>query len=154
MSSAVTAIEAAISQLGVQERTGNNDGVPAERYMRGDQLAWCAGFILWCLAQAGDKRIAPDDRTHYACRSVAGFMKRAKELGLFRSGAGFEPRRGDLVFFGNGADSDVGRKGNHIGIVENVGGASLHTIEGNTSNKVARRAYMLNDKRIIGYARL
>lgn len=146
-----TALDVARTQLGVQEQTGNNDGVPAERYMRGDELAWCAGFALWCLEQAGDTRIAPSDRIYYACRSVSDFIKRVKILGMWRSGGGYEPKPGDLVFFG-AAQSDVGVRGNHMGIVEVGGDRTLHTIEGNTSNKVARRSYMLGDKKIIGYA--
>ena len=152
----MTPLEAAASQLGVQEKTGNNDGVPAKRYMRGDELAWCAGFVSWCLDQGGDKRINPDDKTYYKTRAVTGFVARAKTLGLFRSGAGYEPKPGDIIFFGNGADSDVGRKGNHMGIVEAYdplrAGRNIDTIEGNTSNKVARRSYHLGDARIIGFA--
>ena len=152
----MTPVEAAISQLGVQEATGNNDGVPAERYMRGDELAWCAGFVLWCLDQAKDARIAHDDKTHYRCRAVTGFMARAREVNRLRL-VPYTPKGGDVIFFGNSA-RDVGQRGNHMGLVERVDtGATevtVHTIEGNTSNKVARRSYRLSDPRIIGYATL
>lgn len=148
----MTPLETAQTQIGVQELTGNNDGVPASRYMRGDKLAWCAGFVLWCLEQSGDKRIAPNDKEHYRCRLVRTLILRSKEIGLHRD-KGYQPKPGDLIFFGNGAVSDVGRRGNHVGIVEGFCDVKVvHTIEGNTSNKVARRSYPHLDGRIIGYA--
>ena len=41
----------------------------------------------------------------------------------------------------------------HVGIVESVVGGTLHTIEGNTTNMVARRDYDLSDPRITGWLR-
>ena len=55
----------------------------------------------------------------------------------------YTPKRCDIVYFKTNR--------NHVGIVESVSGGQLHTIEGNTSNKVARRSYYLNDATITGY---
>ena len=38
-----------------------------------------------------------------------------------------------------------------MGIVEKTKGNTLHTVEGNTSNKVARRTYSLSNSTITGY---
>ncbi len=42
-------------ELGVSERTGNNDGPQVERYLRtvglGGGYAWCAAFVNWTLGQ-------------------------------------------------------------------------------------------------------
>src|SRR5688572_29521885 len=46
-------VEIAISQVGVFEATGKNDGVPADRYNHGEAKAWCAAFVAWCFEQAG-----------------------------------------------------------------------------------------------------
>lgn len=59
-----------------------------------------------------------------------------------------DPRPGDQIFFGS-STSNVG----HTGIVEKVEGGKVHTIEGNTSDRVARRSYSLSDKTIVGYGR-
>lgn len=44
------------SQLHVREKTGNNDGVEVERYLKytklGKGYAWCASFVCWTLGQA------------------------------------------------------------------------------------------------------
>jgi hypothetical protein len=46
-----------LSQVGVRERTGRNDGVEVEAYLRsvglGKGYPWCAAFTNWCLLQAG-----------------------------------------------------------------------------------------------------
>jgi hypothetical protein len=45
------------SQLGVKEKTGNNDGKDVEKYLKsvglGKGFAWCAAFVHWCLIEAG-----------------------------------------------------------------------------------------------------
>lgn len=44
------------SQLHVREKTGKNDGVEVERYLRytklGKGYAWCAAFVCWSFGQA------------------------------------------------------------------------------------------------------
>lgn len=54
------------------------------------------------------------------------------------------PSIGAQVFFKNGSNY-------HTGIVEGFTNDTLHTIEGNADDSVKRRAYSLNDVRIIGY---
>jgi len=146
-------VDVARTQLGVSEKTGKNDGIPAQRYMRGDALAWCAGFVLWCLAQSDNRWRHAFDAKHYTCRRVSGLVSVAGEQGLFRPRKGYLPQPGDIVFFSN-ATSDVGVQGNHCGIVDEVAEGRVRTIEGNTSNKVARRDYAVDDRRILGYASL
>jgi hypothetical protein len=46
-----------LSQLGVCEATGHNDGREVEKYLRsvglGKGYAWCAAFVHWCFDSAG-----------------------------------------------------------------------------------------------------
>lgn len=156
------AIDIALSQLGVHEATGKNDGIPAQRYMHGDEFAWCAGFVLYCNANSDDETLATTTKEHYEMRSVAKFMEIAKRKGIFlgvrhEDGSLRVPLRNDIVFFGN-TDSDVGVKGNHIGIIEVVdtvsgGAVKIQTIEGNYGNKVSRVLHTLGEKKIVGFAR-
>lgn len=148
----IHAADVAESQLGIHERTGANDGIPAERYMRGDKLAWCAGFVLYCNECSDDDAFAPDQATYYRLRSVSAFIAWAKERGRFHPRGTLIPQRNDVIFFGD-ADSDVGVKGHHVGIVTSYDGSGVHTVEGNTSNKVARRVYDPGNKTIVGYLR-
>lgn len=141
------------TQLGVSEKTGKNDGIPAQRYMRGDALAWCAGFVLWCLAQSDNRWRHAFDAQHYKCRRVSGFVGVAGENGIFRPRKAYDAQPGDVIFF-TASQSDVGVPGNHCGVVDEVRDGRVHTIEGNSGNRVARRDYDVDDKRILGYASL
>lgn len=57
------------------------------------------------------------------------------------------PKTGDQIFFGTRGNES------HTGIVEKVEGGYVHTIEGNTSDRLLRRKYSLNDSKIAGYGR-
>ena len=57
------------------------------------------------------------------------------------------PQPGDQVFFYSGGAI------NHTGLVEKVAGGIVYTIEGNSSDMVARRSYRIGDGYIAGYGR-
>lgn len=148
----IYAIDVALSQLGVHEKTNKNDGIPAERYMKGDALAWCAGFALFCNETSDDPNIARTLVEHYRMRRVSVFMRVARERRMWVEQG--HPVANDFVFFDLLSDVDI--EGSHMGIVEHVDLKTkrVHTIEGNTSNKVARRDYRLDARAILGYARV
>ena len=56
------------------------------------------------------------------------------------------PNPGDQIFF-----SYSSGEYSHTGIVEEVNGNTVVTIEGNTSDQVARKTYSINDFGIVGY---
>ena len=61
-----------------------------------------------------------------------------------------DPKPGDQIFFSTAhSKSNV----SHTGLVEKVDGSKVYTIEGNTSDRVARRSYYLSDSYIVGYGR-
>ena len=109
--------------------------------------AWCAEFVLWVFVTTFDKDIAldllcsPNPTGIPVCSYGASYFKQA---GRWFS----RPQPGDIIFFYSGGDI------NHTGIVESVSGSQVNTIEGNTSNSVARRSYSVSgDGRIAGYGR-
>ena len=63
---------------------------------------------------------------------------------------GYIPQKGDIIFFdwnpekGDGID--------HVGIVNNVNGEYIYTLEGNHDDQVNIYKYHINDARIYGYA--
>ena len=59
--------------------------------------------------------------------------------------SGYTPKAGDIIYFGSASDAT------HVGIVEKVSNKRVHTIEGNTSDCVARRDYSLTSTNIYGY---
>lgn len=140
------ALQAAQSQVGVREATGNNDGLPAQRYSNGRREPWCANFVAWTFRQAG----TPLPGNQRSLASVQYMEDQMKRTGQFHRGT---PQPGDIIFFGNRGGSDRGG-GRHVGIVERVENGKVYTIEGNSSNAVRRRSYDLNNPRISGYGRV
>jgi hypothetical protein len=155
----IHAIDVARTQLDVVELTGRNDGIPAERYMRGDKLAWCAGFVLWCYDESDDPDIwddfnpetVKDARRYWELRAVTTMMQWAHEMGVFVE-RNVLPAENDVIFYGNRSGSDRGY-GKHTGIVEKVDATHIHTIEGNLRDRVRRRRVRIGHKDIAGFAR-
>lgn len=139
------ALDAARSQLGVREATGNNDGIPSKRYMDGRKEPWCANFVSWAFRQTGH----PLPGNQRSLASVQYMEDQMKKAGKFHRGT---PAAGDVIFFKNRGGSDSG-PGRHVGIVEKVENGYVYTIEGNSSNGVNRRKYKLDNGRIAGYGR-
>jgi cell wall-associated NlpC family hydrolase len=138
-------LKVAKAEVGVQEKTGNNDGVPAKRYSAGRQEPWCANFVTWVHQKTGmplPKGGSP---------SVQQMEDKMQAAGRWAAAKNHTPKPGDIIFFKTRVGSD-GKKGRHVGIVESVKGGKVHTIEGNAKNKVAAdRSYLLSDNRIAGY---
>lgn len=157
-------LEIAVSQIGYKEKETNSqldnptanagdenytkfarDLHAAGYYQASKQgYAWCDMFVDWCFLQ------------------LCGTKEKAEEMicqtGLYGAGCKFsaryykaqgrffttDPQPGDQIFFNNYA---------HTGIVEKIVGTVVHTVEGNTSNMVARRTYTLGSSKIDGYGR-
>jgi hypothetical protein len=157
--SPTTPLQIAISQIGVTEATGQNDGIPSTRYMAGRREPWCAHFVAWCARQAGSPlpgdHVYPDGSNPIASvEELQRQMKLADRTGPLA----YVPRPGDLVFFVDRQGSDAANGAGpqrHVGIVEAVSdgdaGILLHTIEGNLANCVRRAVHRYDDPRIAGY---
>lgn len=128
-------VDVAIGELGYSE-TGNNQTKYGAWYgMNG--AAWCHMFVSWCANQAGvSTSIVP--KTASCSNGISWF----KNKNQFKDRGKYTPKRGDIIYF---------RNGGHVGIVEKVSGSTVHTVEGNTSDKVARRSYSLSNTSITGY---
>ena len=111
-------------------------------------FAWCDMFVDWCFLTAFgyDKALAllcqPERSAGAGCTYSLRYFK---NKGQFHTK---DPQPGDQIFFGTSLDNST-----HTGIVESVDKKQVHTIEGNTSNQVARRNYSLTNSRILGYGR-
>lgn len=155
------AIDVAQTEVGVVEASGQNDGIPFERYgrtevgrgaVRTSPAPWCALFVMWCFEQSTDPNPHQTVKEWWRYASVKSLEAGMKARGLWMGWA-VEPEPNDIVFFATRGRSDPGR-GRHVGLVEKVAGDRVHTVEGNTSNGVKRRDYPLSSKRITGYARM
>jgi len=111
-------------------------------------FAWCDMFVDWCFLTAFGYENAlrllcqPERSCGAGCTYSLSYYR---NRGQFHTS---NPEPGDQIFFGNSINSS-----SHTGIVEKADGSRVYTIEGNTSDRVARRSYALNDSKIIGYGR-
>ena len=109
---------------------------------------WCDMFVDWCFVTAFGYENAlrllcqPERSCGAGCTWSAKYYKQKGQF--FTS----NPQVGDQIFFGTSIDNCT-----HTGLVEKADSSKVYTIEGNTSNKCARRSYALNSAKIVGYGR-
>ncbi len=135
------------AELGVAEQPpGSNEAPRIAEYRTATAGSgvgpWCAYFTSWVAQQAG----APLGEAGQGFGAVAAVADWAQRTGRWTpAAAGLPPRPGDLIVW----------DGRHIGIVESVGvDGSIHTIEGNSDDAVARRAYGPDGGGATGYVRV
>ena len=107
-------------------------------------LAWCDMFVDWCFLKLCGNRAKAEEitcQTGLYGASCKWSAKYYKDQGRFYTS---DPKPGDQVFF---------KDYSHTGIVEKIVGSVITTIEGNTSNQVARRTYSVSSTNIDGYGR-
>ncbi len=124
-------------QIGYKEGS-NNDTKYGDWYGMPNE-PWCAMFVSWCANQSG---ISTSIIPKYA--SVSLGMQWFQNNNRFGVKGEYTPKPGDIIFFKSSGAS-------HTGLVINCIGDIVYTIEGNTSNMVAKRMYSLDWKTITGY---
>ena len=162
-------IEIAKSQIGYHEKASNSD-LDSNTANSGDQnwtkfardldntsgfyngrkngFAWCDVFVDWCFVQAYGRAGAqfllcqPNNSAGAGCSFSAQYFNAKGQF--HKSG----PQPGDQIFFGD-SWSNVW----HTGLVVEVTSTRVVTVEGNTSDMVAKRSYALNATNIWGYGR-
>lgn len=92
-------------------------------YFGTNGVPYCAMFVAWVLAQAGQKC------SGMPTASCTSFMNGARKAGLVRSSMK-SAKAGDAVIF----DWDGDGSPDHVGFVEKNKGSYIQTIEGNTSS--------------------
>ncbi len=120
------------SQLHVREKTGKNDGIEVESYLRytglGKGYAWCASFVCWTLGQADvpnpknawSPALLPTSRLIYqhGKNSLQGIPQTADVFGIYYS--------------------NLKRIG-HVGFIDQwQSGSYTITVEGNTNGAGSR----------------
>lgn len=148
-------ISLALTQVGYHEQ-GNNFTKYAQELDRisgfyngpKNGYAWCDVFVDWCFVKAygvvGAKELLcqPDNSCGAGCLYSANYFKAKGRF--FRN----NPQPGDQIFFSY-QEGEV----SHTGLVVEVSSYGVITVEGNTSDMVAKRSYALSDARIFGYGR-
>jgi hypothetical protein len=144
--SAGAAVLAAVrGEVGVAEQPpGSNDAPRIAQYRQATAGSgvgpWCAYFVSWAARQAG----APIGDAGQGFGRVDDVWDWAQRTGKATPAAAGPPAPGDLVVWDE-----------HIGVVESVDSdGSIHTIEGNSSDQVARRTYGADGGGAVGWVRL
>ena len=163
MSRASQVVSIALAEVGYKEKASNADLDLATAnagtnnwtkyardpwqagYYNGNKngYAWCDVFVDWCFFKAfgkteGQLMEYQSGPLGAACPYSAGYYK---AQGRFDK----TPRVGDQVFFQQGGELV------HTGIVVEVTSTQIVTVEGNTSNMVAKRTYSRSSSAIGGY---
>lgn len=127
----------------VEQPDGSNH-VPYVTGYYGFDGPWCAMSVSRAFFDAGfveAVNFSTSKGFAYCPSGIAGFKGR----GQWHSGtAGI--RRGDVLFY----DWEGDGVSDHVGVVEYVDSAGVHTIEGNSNNRYERRVRNAN---IVGYGR-
>lgn len=98
----------------------------------GDDYPWCMAFVQWCFNNAG----LPLEHKSAGCADMWDW---------------YNDHEPDMCHTSNPEPGDIMIMSGHTGIVESVEGTTIHTIEGNTSDTVARRNQPAS--KAIGYIR-
>ena len=129
---------------------GNTDGPVPGRY-HGHGRGWCSEFVSWVYFKSGDPFVGGRNDGGYCNKDwnmstvhnvIAGFGRNShwQVLSIDEINASWqdsqnnplEPQAGDYVFFSN--TSGINRS--HSGLVKNIQGTTMYTIEGNVGNRV------------------
>ena len=148
-------IDLALHEVGYHEQDNNFtkyaadlDAIPGFYNGGKNGYAWCDVFVDWCFVKCygvvGAKELLfqPDNSLGAGCLYSANYFK---QHGRFHER---NPQTGDQIFF-TYREGEV----SHTGLVVDVTSYSVVTVEGNTSDMVAKRSYPLSDARIFGYGR-
>ena len=117
---------------------------------------WCTSFVLWVLVRA---TYPADKESESFAKARADKWEAVKDVqpyGKYGASCKYQtnyyksfmrwsevPHKGDQAFFTRG----------HTGIVESYDGKTLILIEGNSNNKVERRAYSFPNAKFSGFGR-
>ena len=103
---------------------------------------WCCVFANWCFMEA----FGEETGRRMTCGGSAACSNQAD---LYRGAGRFAstPEPGDQIFF------NVSGGINHTGIVIEVSGSNVKTVEGNYSDGVGIGSYIMGSPRIAGYGR-
>ncbi len=138
-------VQIASAEVGQSEQPpGSNDSARIAQYRSATAGnpgpgPWCAYFVSWVARQAG----VPLGDQGQGFGSVDALYSWAQQTGrAYTPGSGRTPQPGDLIVFHE-----------HIGLVESVdANGTIHTIEGNSGDQVARRVHAPGDA--VGFVRM
>jgi len=127
------ALAKAVTQLNVSEMPkGTNSGKQVNQYLKSVGLksgnSWCMAFVYWCFHEAAKELNAVNPLV-----KTGGVMRQWNEASSTHRFS--QPQVGDIMIL------DYGKGLGHTGIVQQVDGNNIWTIEGNTNDDGSREGY-------------
>ncbi|MBP6567168.1 MAG: CHAP domain-containing protein [Saprospiraceae bacterium] len=117
-------VEVATKEIGVTESPKNSNKTKYGRWFLLDGQPWCAMFVSWCYAMAGDPLPAIGFKKGFAgCQTGYAYFKKNKWITT-------NPQPGDIVLFDWNGDGRYDHTGIFVKWIDDV---HFETIEGNTS---------------------
>lgn len=144
-------ISTAKSQIGTCEPDGDDKYIKVYNEATGStfgmDVAWCAIFVTWVMIICN---VAKEVVLRFAsCTAgMKWFISKGRWQNAKAYGGTYTPVPGIPVFF---SKAHKLTDPSHVGIVTKVTSTYVYTVEGNTSDAVHERKYLLNDPYIIGY---
>jgi hypothetical protein len=131
--------------VGLQEDrdTGAIESVTERSGINPAQTPWCAAWAMNMLDMHHVLDLSGLGNRNY-CPTIESW---AKGKGIWEQHGRYTPKSGDAILFDWNNDGTP----DHIGLVENVSGGQIHTIEGNSSDMVKKNSYSLGDAHVLGY---
>ena len=111
-------------------------------------FAWCDVFVDWLFYKCFGDPLGREMICQPTGSAGAGCLYSAQYYKAAGRWVTTNPQPGDQIFFTYSPGEY-----SHTGIVESVSNGTVTTIEGNTSDSVARRQYTLGSSTIAGYGR-
>jgi hypothetical protein len=146
-----TALDIAISQIGVREVGGANSGPKVKEYLASVNLAqgapWCMAFVYWCYSQAATQLNARNPLVqtgHVLTGWRNATCTKISSADAINNPALVKPGQIFIIDHGGGRG--------HTGIVKSVEGGFLTTIEGNSNDAGSREGigvFKLNRRKIV-----
>lgn len=153
----VLLLELAYSQIGYKE-TGTNITKYAKYFdteawqwfnSKKQGAAWCAIFICWlyCQIYGPEKalKILGCPKPSQNCAAGVPYLLKYLKAKGYQISDKTKGLAGDIIFFNDNT---------HVGLIYEVNNGKYITIEGNAGNKVAKKAYVLNSKKISAICRV
>jgi hypothetical protein len=134
-------------EVGVAEQPpGSNDSPRIAQFRQATAGSgvgpWCAYFTSWAAREAGVP-LGDNGQGFGRVDDVYAWAQKAGKA-IPNTGGNVKPEAGDLIVWDE-----------HIGVVKSVDGdGTIHTIEGNSSDRVSERTYAPGARPAIGYVRL
>lgn len=131
-------VNLARQQIGKKEIPLGSDGGPeVDPFNGGRHEAWCAASMAWLFRQIGaplpgDKIPSPGPQGFNNNHSVTYIQTIAQKLNSWYS----EPQIGDMILYNTSGDPSIVNSHRHIGLVVDVQGDIIYTVEFNWSGRV------------------